>query len=103
MRTHRIYGSLQRGPLLGGIPVIQAFALGIGLGVGVFLAKGLFGLWVAGVWLAAGGAVWGALACLQAQDPCRLAVARMRLQAPWHREVNCFQPGRRTVRVRRER
>lgn len=101
MRENRIYTRLQRGPIVGGLPVLGLFGLTGVIGIGLFIVKAAFGLWGSLVWLLAGCLVWSVMAFIYSQDPSWLSVKMMKFTAPFFDQLNSYRPGSKRVRIRK--
>lgn len=97
MAEHKIYRSLERGPLMWGLPVVQA---GLTLGsasLGFFIIKSLLGLWGAGFWIALHGCIWAVLAFLTAQDPMYLPMLMLKRAGKFYPKLTCYEPVQKRV------
>jgi len=92
MAEHKIYRSLDRGPLLWGLPVVQVGVILGSASLGFFCVKAACGMTGALIWLFLHGVAWAIMAFLTSQDPMYLPMLSLRLAAKFYPKLTCYTP-----------
>jgi len=102
LRTHNVCWSLNRGPMLWGLPIMQ---LGTVLGsafMGFFFVKGMFGMKVGLLWFAIHGAAYYVLSFLAKKDPMYLTMLLFSLSARFYPRLTSYEVCQKRVEWRRQ-
>jgi len=100
LRTHNVYRSLSRGPMLWGLPVMQLGAVLGSAALGFFIVKAMFGMGASLIWVALHGAAYAVLSYLGGKDPMFVTMLLFHMGARFYPRLTSYEVSQKRVEWR---